>query len=458
MRVIIVGGNAAGATAAARLRRLRDDVEIVVIERSEAVSLANCGLAYYVSGAIDNRSSLFTGEAGSLAGTYGLDVRLRHEATALDAAGHTVTVTDLRSGRSYAERYDKLVLATGASPLRPAIPGFQESGVRSLWTVADADRLAELLDAGAASATILGGGQVGCLLAEAFRSRGMDVALVEAGSSVLAPLDADIADAARVELESRGVSLFLGDTVERFERTPSGGVRSALRGGRALVSDIAVSSVGVVPNSGLAAAAGLAMGAGGGIAVGGDLRTSDPDIYAVGDAAQGADLLTGLPRTMALAGPAQQQGRIAAENIAGLDPGWSLRYEGSQGSAIVRLWDVSLGMTGATAALLGRAGRSFRSVTIDAPDRPGYMPGSGRLRLKLLYGLDGTVLGAQASGKAGVDKRLDVVATAMRFGATVADLEGLELCYSPHHGTPRDAVNIAAAKARSELASGRRRP
>jgi len=457
MRVVVVGGNASGATAAARLRRLCDDVEIVVLERGDAVSFANCGLSYYVAGVVEERSGLFVDDAASLSEKYRLDIRLNHEATAVDAQARTVTVTDLRSGRGYAERYDKLILATGAVPVRPAIAGLREAGVLALWSVSDADRIVERLGAGAASATILGAGQVGCLLAEALRSRGLDVTVVEAGGSVLAPLDADIAELARAELEAHGVSLAFGDTIARFERTAGGGVRSVLRGGRVLSSDIAAVSVGVVPDARLAASAGLAIGATGGIIVGRDLRTSDPDIYAVGDAIECVDSATGLPRAVALAGPAQLQGRIAAENVAALEPGWSVRYAGVQGSSVVKLWDTCAGMTGAPSSLLVRAGIPFRAVVVDAPSHAGYMPGPAVLRLKLLFGVDGKVLGAQAAGKEGVDKRLDVIATAMRFGATVSDLEGLELCYSPQLGTPRDAVNVAASKARASLDAERRR-
>jgi len=451
MRVIVIGGNAAGATAAARLRRLRDDVEIVIIERSEAISFANCGLSYYISGTIGDRSRLFVDDAASLAKKYRLDIQVNHEATAIDPAAHTVTVADLRSGRAFAERYDKLIIATGATPVRPAIAGLAESGVLFLWSVADADRIAQRIGAGAQSALILGAGQIGCLLAEALRTRGLDVAIVESGDGVLAPLDGDIASAARGELEAHGVSLTFGDSVSLFERTSSGGVRATLRGSRALTADIAAVSIGIAPDSRLAATAGLSTGATGGIVVGPDLRTSNPDIYAVGDAIECMDFSTSHPRTMALAGPAQLQGRIAAENIAGREPGWSVRYEGIQGSTIVKLWDTSLGMTGATTALLARTGSPFRSVTVDVSSHAEYMPGACDIRLKLLFGVDGTVLGAQAAGKEGVDKRLDVIATAMRFNATVSDLEGLELCYSPQHGTPRDAVNIAASKARAML-------
>ncbi len=457
MRVVVVGGNAAGATAAARLRRLRDDVEIVVIERGDAVSYANCGLSYYVAGAVGKRSDLFVDDAASLSAKYRLDIRLSHEATAVDARARTVAVTDLSTGRCYAESYDKLILATGAVPVRPDIAGSREAGVLALWSVSDADRIVERLGAGAASATILGAGQVGCLLAEALRARGLDVTVVEAGGGVLAPLDPDVAELARAELEAHGVSLAFGDTIARFERTAGGGVRSVLRGGRVLSSDIALASVGVAPDARLAASAGLATGATGGVIVGRDLRTSDPDIYAVGDAIECVDSATGLPRTVALAGPAQLQGRIAAENVAALEPGWSVRYSGVQGSSVVKLWDISAGITGAPSSLLERAGIPFRAIVVDAPSHAEYMPGAAALRLKLLYGVDGKVLGAQAAGKEGVDKRLDVIATAMRFGATVSDLEGLELCYSPQIGTPRDAVNVAASKARASLDAERLR-
>ncbi len=447
MRVAVVGGNAAGATAAARLRRSRPDWEILLFERGGQVSFANCGLPYYLEGVVRERSSLFAETAASLASKYRIDVRLRHEAIALHPSTRELTLREIATGRTYTERYDKLLLATGASPVRPAVPGIEGKDILCLWSISDMDEAARRILERKSSAAILGAGRIGCLLAEALLERGLSVDIVEARNQVLWPLDAEIAAYAQSELESKGVRLRLGCTLTAAESGLGNGVDLRLLDGSLLHADFAVLCAGSKPDSRLAREAGLAIGETGGIAVGPGMRTSDPDIYAAGDSVEAVRSVSGLPAPSALAGPAHIQGRIAADNIAAKHPGWEERFQGCVGSSISRLWGLSAGMTGAWAEELVRAGIPFRSVLVRSPSSAPYMPSSTQLCLKLLFGTDGLVLGAHAAGTEGVDKRLDVIATAIQMGARVSDLERLQLCYSPSLGTARDAVNIAGSLA-----------
>ncbi len=447
MKVAVVGGNAAGATAAARLRRLRHDWDIVLFERSEYVSFSNCGFPYYLSGVAGDRAALFAEDATSLASRYRIDLRLRHEAIEVRPLSHELVLRDLEAGRTYIERYDKLLLAPGATPLRHSLPGIGGSDVVGLWSVADMDGIARRIEEGAKSAVILGAGRVGCLLAEALRARGLAVEIVEEKDQVLWPLDSEIASRARGEIESQGVGLRLGDSIRALEPRQAGGVDVRLVGGSTIRADFVAICAGLRPNARLAREAGLAIGETGGIAVGPGLRSSDPDIYAAGDVIEVTRAVTGLATLSSLAGPAQLQGRIAADNIAALHPGWEERYEGAVGSSIFRIWNLTAGMTGAWAEELERAGIPYRSVHVHAPSKARYMPGSATLHLKLFFGTEGRILGAHAAGAEGVDKRLDVIATAMQLGARVSDLERLQLCYSPSFGTARDPVNIAGSLA-----------
>lgn len=456
MRVVIIGGNAAGATAAAKLRRARSDIDILVLEKTEAVSFANCGLPYYIGNVIDDRSSLFEESASTLGLKYRLDIRTRHEAIVIDRAAKTVKVKNLNSGVVSVERYDTLILAQGAVPVRPPIEGIDLPGIGYLWTVADADRIVRRVVEKARSALVLGAGHVGCALAEALRRRGLSVALVEASASVMRPVDPEIAVYAQAELVSRGVDLRLERAVSRFSRTSAGGVRATLQDGATIDVDMAVICAGAKPDSALAKEAGLSTGKSGGLVVDDDMKTSDPCIYAAGDCVESVDAVTGRPGVFALAGPAHVQGRIAADNVAARESGWKSRYAGTQGSSIAQLWDLAIGMTGASTESLERAGIPYRSVLVKAPSRAAYYPDASELKLKLLYGTDGTVLGAHAAGYDGVDKRLDVIATAMRFSAKVGQLESLQLCYAPPFGTARDPVNIACSLAMAQLEKSRR--
>jgi NADPH-dependent 2,4-dienoyl-CoA reductase/sulfur reductase-like enzyme len=453
MRVLIAGGNAGGASVATRLRRLRPDAEVVIFERGQYVSFANCGLLYHIEGLIKDRKSLFVETAESLRAKHGIDVRLQSEVIGVSPDAHTITVQNTVTQVRTVEHYDKLVLAMGAESVVPPIPGVDAPDIIPMWSLPNMDRIIGAINKGARSAVILGAGYVGCVMAEALTVRGLSVTVVEARSQILPFLDADIAEYPLGELRSHGIRIRVGESVGRFSPRAGGGQTVTLASGAALEADLVVLTTGVHPVSRIAAEAGLAIGESGGIAVNSSLRTSDADIYAVGDAIEVMHTVLGQAMTIPLASPAHQQARIAAVNVAGLEPGWSIHYRGTQGSAIVKLFGISCGSTGANSEQLQRRNISFDSIVINSLNHASYYPNATRLHLKLLYGKDGRVLGAQAAGQEGVDKRLDVLATAIYFGATVTDLDNLQLAYSPPFGSARDAVNIAGSTAEARLKS-----
>lgn len=446
MRVIIVGGNAGGATAAARLRRLRPDAEVVLVERGEYVSYANCGLLYYLQGVMKERSALFVETADSLRSKHGIDARIRTEAVSIDPADHTVTLRDLATRQTSIEHYDKLLLAMGAEPAFPQIPGIDSAGVVPLWSVPHMDAIAEMIAHGARSAVILGGGYVGCAASEALRERGLEVTLLEVTGQVLSFLDPDVAVYGREALEAHGIVVHAGATVTRFVHEGSH-LTTVLADGHQFPSDFVVVCTGVRPASRIAREAGLAVGRTGGIVVSPSLRTSDPDVYAVGDVIEVQHAVTGEPVVLPLTGPAHKQARIAATNIANAGQGWSEQYSGTLGSTILKLYDLTCAATGANSRQLERRGIPFKSLLIHPLNHAEYYPGATPVHLKLLYGLDGKVLGAQAAGHEGVDKRIDVLATAISFGARVQDLDRLQLAYSPPFSSARDPINVAGSVA-----------
>jgi len=453
MRVLIAGGNAGGASVATRLRRLRPDVEVVVFERGQYVSYANCGLLYYLEGTIADRSALFVESAESLRSKHGIDVRLQSEVVAMDPSAHMITVSNTATGTRGIEHYDKLVLAMGSEPIWPPIPGIDGENIIPMWSIPHVDRIAALIQGGARSAVILGGGYVGCLMAEALQKRGLNATIVEQAAQVISFLDPDIAVYAQQELEKQGISVRLGQHIERFGARAGGGQTAVLTGGEGINADFVVVAVGVRPLSLIARDAGLAIGDSGGIAVSPSLRTSDPDIYAVGDAIEVTHTVSGAAMAIPLAGPAQQQARIAAANIAGVGGGWSEQYAGTQGTSILKVFDIACASTGANSAQLQRRNIPFSSVLIHPLSHAGYYPGASPIHLKLLYGPDGRVLGAQAAGRDGIAKSIDTIATAIYFGAHVGDLDNLQLCYSPAFSSARDAVNVAGSVAKAHLAS-----
>ncbi|VTT96837.1 -disulfide reductase : Sulfurtransferase OS=Pirellula staleyi (strain ATCC 27377 / DSM 6068 / ICPB 4128) GN=Psta_1619 PE=4 SV=1: Pyr_redox_2: Pyr_redox: Pyr_redox_dim: Rhodanese [Gemmataceae bacterium] len=439
VKLVIVGGVAGGASAAARARRIAEDAEIVVFERGPDVSFANCGLPYYVGGEIAPREKLLVTTPEKLRARFNLDVRTRTTVEAIDRAAKRVRVRDLATGRAYDEPYDKLILAPGAAPVRPAVPGIELPGVFTLRNLQDVDRIKATVDAGAKRAVLLGGGFINIELAENLVRRGVAVSVVERNNQVLTPFDPEMTTPIAEKLVEKGVALVLGQSAARVEATADGLVVT-LRDGRQLPAQLVAVGAGVRPESDLAVAAGLEVGPRGGIRVNEFLQTSDPDVYAVGDAIEVVDVVSGEATQVPLAGPANRQGRIAADNALGR----RATYRGTQGTAIVGFFDRTAAITGASEKALRRANRPFRKVYVHPAHHAGYYPGAEAMALKVLFDpASGAILGAQGVGGAGVDKRIDVIAVAIQAGMTVYDLEEMELCYAPQYGSAKDPVNMA---------------
>jgi NADPH-dependent 2,4-dienoyl-CoA reductase/sulfur reductase-like enzyme/rhodanese-related sulfurtransferase len=452
-RLVIVGGVAGGASAAARARRLSETAEIILFERGPHVSFANCGLPYFVGGEIARPEALLVQTPAGLRDRFNLDVRVRTEVTAIDRSGCRVQVRELDTGREYAQPYDALVLSTGAVPLRPPIPGMDRPGHFTVRSIPDVDRIiAWIRESPAGHAVVIGGGYIGLEMVEQLKRRGLDVALVEALPQVMAPLDPEMAAWLHQELRARGVGLWLNDPVAAFEPAGPGEQARAstvvLRSGQRLPADVVVLGLGVRPEVGLAKSAGLELGTLGGLRVNEHLQTSDPRIWAVGDAIEVADAVTDAWSLMPLAGPANRQGRIAADNIFGRPT----RYGGTWGTAILRLFDLTVACTGASEKVLRKAGLPCEVVHLHPHSHAGYYPGATPIALKILFHpADGRLLGAQAVGRDGVDKRIDVLATALQAGMTVHDLVDLELAYAPPFGSAKDPVNLAGMIAQNVL-------
>ncbi len=439
MKLLIVGGVAGGASAAARARRGSEEAEIIVFERGPDVSFANCGLPYYVGEKIAERKKLLVTTPEMLRSRFKLDVRTQSTVEAIDRARKTVRVRDAVAGRVYEESYDKLILATGAAPFRPSIPGLDLPGVFTLRTLQDTDAIKAQIDKGAKQAVLLGAGFISLELAENFTRRGVSTTVVERNLQVLTPFDPEMTTPIVQELASRGVTLILGETAESIEQSPEG-LTVVLTSGRRVSAQVVVFGVGVRPENHLAMDAGLEVGPRGGIQVNDRLQTTDPDIYAVGDAIAVTDVVSGDQVQVPLAGPANRQGRIAADNACGRD----VRYRGTQGTAILGFFDKTAAMTGASEKALKRAGRAYRKIYIHPMHHAGYYPGAEQMVLKLLFDpKDGRVLGAQATGGAGVDKRVDVLAVALQAKLSVFDLEEMELAYAPQYGSAKDPINMA---------------
>ena len=439
MKLLIVGGVAGGASAAARSRRLSEDAQIVLIERGPDVSFANCGLPYYVGGEIAERDKLLVTTPERLRSRFKLDVRTRSSVEAIDRTAKKVRIRDLASGREYEESYDKLILAPGAAPLRPPIVGIDLPGIFTLRNLQDVDRIKQRIDQGVKQAVVVGAGFIGLELVENFVKLGIATTLVELQDQVLPPFDKEMTTPIVETLLARGVTVLLGQSADGFEEAPDGLV-VRLKSGTRLAAQLVILGVGVRPENKLAVDAGLEVGPRGGIRVDEHLRTSDPDIYAVGDAIEVKDVVSGDPTQVPLAGPANRQGRIAADNIFGRD----VRYRGTQGTAIVGVFDRTAAMTGASEKTLQRANRQFRKVYVHPTQHAGYYPGAEPMTLKILFHPEtGKLLGAQAVGGPGVDKRIDVLAVAIQAGMTVFDLEEMELAYAPQYGSAKDPLNMA---------------
>jgi NADPH-dependent 2,4-dienoyl-CoA reductase/sulfur reductase-like enzyme/rhodanese-related sulfurtransferase len=439
MKLVIVGGVAGGASAAARARRLSEDAQIILLERGPDVSFANCGLPYHIGGEITLRDKLLVVTPERLRTRFNLDVRVRSSVELIDRAAKRVRITDLATGHEYDESYDKLILAPGAAPIRPSLPGIDLPGIHTLRNLDDMDRIIRTMQSGVREAVVIGAGFIGLELVEGLVRRGISTTLVELQEQILPPFDPEMTTPIAEHLRSKGVSLLLGQSAAAFEQTAHD-LTVRLNSGQFLSAQLVIIGVGVRPENKLAVDAGLEIGARGGIRVNDHLQTTDPDIYAVGDAIEVTDFVTGKPTQVPLAGPANRQGRIAADNIFGRD----VRYRGTQGTAIVRVFDRTAALTGASEKTLRRTGRPFRKVYVHPANHVGYFPGADGMTLKLLFDpYTAKVLGAQAVGGAGVDKRIDVLAVAIQAGMTVFDVEEMELAYSPQYGAAKDPVNMA---------------
>ena len=449
-KTVIIGGVAGGATCATRLRRLDESREIVLLERGEYISYANCGLPYHVGDVIRSRQSLLVTTPEAMRMKYAVDVRTRHEAVAIDRQKKCVMVKDLESGEFKEESYDELVIATGSSPVWPPVPGIDDPRIRTLWTVPDADRLREMAGS-VKSAVVIGGGFIGLEIAANLRHVGLGVSLVEGLDQVMNPLDFEMAQLLHEEIAASGVELHPSDTVTEFSGDDEG-VTVKLQSGGELRTEMGVLSAGVKPNSQLAGDCGLELNERGGIVVDDHMRTADPSIYAVGDVIEVEDCILGGRTMIGLAGPANKQGRIAADNIAGFDEA----YHGSQGTSVVKVFGLTAAFTGANEkTLIGRdmqKGRDYETVTITQNHHAAYYPGAQPMVMKLIFAADGSrIFGAQIIGKEGVDKRIDVIAVAQRLGAEPAQLKELELGYGPSYSSAKDPVNMLGFSAENVL-------
>jgi NADPH-dependent 2,4-dienoyl-CoA reductase/sulfur reductase-like enzyme/rhodanese-related sulfurtransferase len=448
-RILIVGGVAGGAACATRLRRLDEEAQIFIFERGPDVSFANCGMPYYLGGIIPQRQQLLIATPEQFRDRFHVEVRARHEVRNIDRVQRTVEAVNVQTGAATTHRYDYLVLSPGAVPIRPAVPGTDLPGVFTLRTLEDADRIGLFIEQRKVQrAIVIGGGYVGLEMVENLVRRELEVTLLEMLPQVMPPLDPEMAMPLAAELRSNGVELKLSTPLEAIQRTPDDRLVVLTRQFVRLPADLVILAVGVRPDVQLAQQAGLELGPLGGIKVDDQMRTSDPHIFAVGDAVEVRDFVTGAPSFIPLAGPAARQGRIAADVICGRDS----RYRGTQGTAVLGLFGLTAGRTGANEKTLLRAGTAYQKVYTHSPHHAGYYPGAEMMSLKLLFApADGRLLGAQAVGKAGIDKRIDVLAMAIQKQASVFDLEEVELCYAPQYGSAKDAVNIAGFAAANIL-------
>ncbi|MDR2933642.1 MAG: FAD-dependent oxidoreductase [Oscillospiraceae bacterium] len=439
MKVLIVGGVAGGASAAARLRRLDEKAEIIIFERGEFISFANCGLPYHIGGVIESRSDLVLQTPQSFKSRFNIDVRTFSLVTGIDTDKKCVSVKDLKSGAVYTESYDSLILSTGAEPVRPPVPGADGDKVFTLRTIPDTLRIKQFIaDCAPKSAVIVGGGYIGVEMAENLAFAGLDVAIVERADHLVAPLDYDIAVDLHHYIRSKGVKLVLNNGLAEIKE--EGGQLAVMLEHGQLEADFVIMAVGVKPDTALAREAGLALNARGCILVDEACKTSQPDIYAVGDAVEVVDFVSGQKSFVPLAGPANRQGRIAADAICGLKS----RYGGTQGSSILKVFDMTVACTGLSEASARKAGIDCDKVFLYAGSHAGYYPGATNMSVKVLFERgSGRLLGAQFAGYDGVDKRCDVMATAIRLGATAYDLTELELCYAPPYSSAKDPVNMA---------------
>ncbi len=444
MKIIIIGGVAGGASCAARLRRLDENAEIILLERGEYISYANCGLPYYIGDVIKSREALLVQTPETMHQKYNIDVRIKNEVMAIDRKKKTVSIRNTDTDETYEEGYDKLVIATGSSPVRPPIPGIDSPRIKTLWTVPDTDKIHALIqEQSIKSVAIIGGGFIGLEMAENLHRTGLKVSVIEMLNQVIAPLDYEMALPLHENIIQNGVNLYLGDGVDFFE-DENDQVSISLKSGKKVQADLVILSIGVKPNSDLAQAAGLDLTARGHIVVDKELRTSDKDILAVGDVIEVEDFIFKDKTAIPLAGPANKQGRIAANTIYGISDG----YEGTQGTSIVKVFDLTAASTGANEKSLQKHGLKkdidYKTIIITQNSHAGYYPGATPMLLKLIFSTDGKkIYGAQIIGSEGVDKRIDTIAVTIRLGGSIHDLKKLELAYAPPFSSAKDPVNMA---------------
>ena len=447
-RILIVGDVAGGASAAARLRRLDETAKIIVFERGDYISFANCGLPYHIGGTIENRDDLLLQTPESFKKRFNVEVRTKNEVVKIDRRKNRVEVLDLNSGDKYIEEYDKLVLSPGAEPTRPPIGGIESDRIFTLRNVPDTDRINHFIDSHQPKrAVVVGGGYIGLEMAENLRDRGMLVAVVEMLDQVLPLMDKEMANLLHGQLHQHNIALWLDDAVADFQQSDDR-LTVGLKSGMQLSCDFAILAIGVRPEVRLAKEAGLEIGPCGGIKVSPNLQTSDPDIYAVGDAIEVQDFILGKPVLIPLAGPANKQGRMVADNICG----GNRRYTGTQGTAILKVFDLTVAMTGASEKALAKTNLKYEKLYLHPANHVGYYPGAKQMHMKLLFTKpEGKILGAQIVGSDGVGRRIDIFAVAIRAGLTVFDLQELELAYAPPYGSGKDAVNMAGFAASNVL-------
>lgn len=441
-KILIVGGVAGGATTATRLRRLSEDLDIVIFERGKYISYANCGLPYYIGNVIKEREDLIIQSKEIMKAKYNVDVRLESEVTSINREAKSITVHNLQEDKTYEENYDVLVLATGSSPLKPPIPGIDSPNILSLWTVPDTDAIKAYIEEKAPKrAAVIGGGFIGVEMAENLHAAGLKVQLIEMMNQVMTPLDFEMAEVIHENMAMNNVELHLGDGVKSFE-TKDNVTTITLQSGKQVETDLVILAIGVRPNNELAKGAGLSVNEKGGIIVDSKLLTNDPDIYAVGDVIQVENHVTKTPCMIPLAGPANKQARICADNIMGKDE----IYRGTQGTAIAQVFDLTAASTGLNEKQLNAMGlkkyEDYQVVLINQKSHAGYYPGATPMVLKLIFHKDGHIYGAQVVGQDGVDKRMDVLSSVMRLNGTIYDLKELELCYAPPFGSAKDPINM----------------
>ncbi len=452
MKAVIVGGVAGGASAAARLRRLDESAEIVMFERTGYVSYANCGLPYYVGGVITDKGKLTLQTPQSFASRFDVDARVLSDVVSVDRAAKKVHVRNLADGSEYDESYDYLILSPGARAMRPDIEGMDDPRVMTMRTVEDTFAMRSFIeDRSPRTAVVCGGGFIGLEVAENLCGMGIKVTVVQRPDHVLPTLDRDMAADLHHCIRSHGIDLLLGESLEGLDT--SGELKVRLKSGRVLEADMAVIALGVVPDTVIAKDAGLELGIKGAIVTDSHMRTSDPSIYAVGDAVQVRNFVSGLEASIALAGPANRQGRIAADNIAGLDS----EYKGSMGSSVIKVFEMTAASTGLTEKAARAAGVPYEKVYTYSASHASYYPGARNMQVKVLFDpASGRIVGAQIVGYEGVDKRIDVIATAIYAGLSVEDLAQLDLAYAPPYSSAKDPVNYAGFVA-CNVMSGRLR-